>query len=207
MMSFWSNAMGSAGGGGGGGGGVCFNSTIQVVNADNTISIRHMNPHGGYYDTEMVETYDEDDGSLSFHLDSSQTNEDGLSFLDAVQDLVVSADSSASCPTTTTSNNDGFNDDDHDDNDNDDDSPVNDYFQSSGYEPKPCCCCARARARQLRMRCVVGAPEHGAFWRPADRITRLTHVSDFVPIVCLFANTHCACLLLYYCTLYGHAAK
>jgi hypothetical protein len=150
MMSLWSNAMGSAGGdggGGGGGGGVCFNSTIQVVNADNTISIRHMNPHGGYYDTEIVETYDED-GSLSFHLDSSQTDEDGMSFLDAVQDLVVSADSSASCPTTTTSNNEGYNDDDDH---NDDDGPVNDYFQSSGYEPKTCRC-ARAR-RQLRVRC------------------------------------------------------
>jgi hypothetical protein len=158
MMSLWSNAMGSAGGdggGGGGGGGVCFNSTIQVVNADNTISIRHMNPHGGYYDTEVVETYDED-GSLSFHLDSSQTDEDGMSFLDAVQDLVVSADS----PMTTTSNNEGY-DDDHDD------GPVNDYFQSSGYEPKPCCCCACATtAGALYSWCKTMFFFSRAFWRP-----------------------------------------
>jgi hypothetical protein len=126
MMSFWASAMGNGGGGGGtgGGGGVSFNATIQVVNADNTISIRHMNPNGGYYDTEMVETYDED-GSLSFNLDASQTDDDGLSFLDAVQDL-VGADAAAA----TTTSNIGY------DSDNDDDGPVNDYFQSSGYEPK-----------------------------------------------------------------------
>jgi hypothetical protein len=126
MMSFWASAMGSGSGGGtgggGGGGGVSFNATIQVVNADDTISIRHMNPHGGYYDTEMdMETYDED-GSLSFNLDASQTDDDGLSFLDAVQNLVDHADAAtavtgrASSPTST--------------------SPDNDYFQSSGYEPK-----------------------------------------------------------------------
>jgi hypothetical protein len=134
MMSFWASAMGSGSGGGtgGSGGGVSFNATIQVVNADDTISIRHMNPHGGYYDTEMdMETYDED-GSLSFNLDASQTDDDGLSFLDAVQDLVDHADATAavtgraSSPTATSDNDD----------DDDVDGPDNDYFQSSGYEPK-----------------------------------------------------------------------
>jgi hypothetical protein len=90
MLSFWSSSVNggtpSSGGGGGGGGGVSFNSCIRVVNADNTISIRHMNPHGGYYDTEE-NAYDED-GSQSYNLDASQADEDGLTFMDAVQDLV-----------------------------------------------------------------------------------------------------------------------
>jgi hypothetical protein len=85
MMSFWSSTV-SSGAPSSAGGGVSFNSSIQVVNADNTISIRQMNPHGGYYDAEE-NTYEED-GSQSFNLDASQTDEDGLTFMDAVQDLV-----------------------------------------------------------------------------------------------------------------------
>jgi hypothetical protein len=85
MMSFWSSTV-SSGALSTGGGGVSFNATIQVVNADNTISLRHMNPHGGYYDAE--ENVYEEDGSQSFNLDASQTDEDGLTFMDAVQDLV-----------------------------------------------------------------------------------------------------------------------
>jgi hypothetical protein len=65
--------------------GVSFNSSIRVVNADDTVYIRHMNPDGGFYDAETCR-YEEDD-SLSINLDVSQTDEDGTSFLDAVQDF------------------------------------------------------------------------------------------------------------------------
>jgi hypothetical protein len=96
MMSFWSSmidgtssAANTAANGGGGGGGVSFNATIQVLNADDTISIRHMNPDGGYYDIADSNSYEED-GSLSFNLDGSASldEDNGMAFMDAVQDYV-----------------------------------------------------------------------------------------------------------------------
>jgi hypothetical protein len=43
-----------------------------------------MNPDGSFYDAETCQ-YEDD--SLSINLDTSQTDEDGTSFLDAVQDF------------------------------------------------------------------------------------------------------------------------
>lgn len=81
MFSFWA-AKDSAGGG------VSFNPTVLVVNADDTITQRQMNIAGGYYDTE-AEIYDDDEGSLSYRMDSSiADDEEDMVFMDAVQDLV-----------------------------------------------------------------------------------------------------------------------
>ena len=82
MKSLWNPTSSGGGGGGRGGGGVCFSSNIQVLNADDTVSIRQMNPDGGFYDAALL-TY-EDDGSFSLGRDN---DEDGQVFLDALQDL------------------------------------------------------------------------------------------------------------------------
>ena len=71
--------------------GVNFSSTVQVVNADNTVCIRQMNPDGRFYDAEM-DTHDDDEGSLCLTRDD---DEDGLTFMDALQgpDSGVESDS------------------------------------------------------------------------------------------------------------------
>lgn len=79
MFSFWTSPPV------GGGGGVNFSSTIEVLNGDNTVTIRPMNPDGGYYDAEM-EVYDDDEGSLSYRM--AEDDDEDMSFLDAVQDNV-----------------------------------------------------------------------------------------------------------------------
>lgn len=75
-------------------GGVSFNTTVQVVNADDTISMRQMNVEGGYYDAE-TEVFD-DDGSLSFRLDHSLSDEDQMTFMDAMQENGANCDLSPS---------------------------------------------------------------------------------------------------------------
>jgi hypothetical protein len=67
--------------GGGGGGGVLFNDVVEILESDNTVTIRHMNPDGGFYHTADVQ-YDDD----SYSLDLGDDDVDGMTFLDAVED-------------------------------------------------------------------------------------------------------------------------
>ena len=71
-------------------GGVSFSSTIQVLNADDSICLREMNLDGGFYDTEpgSLNQYEDDDESL----DLEGEDEGGMDFLDAVQDQIKSDD-------------------------------------------------------------------------------------------------------------------
>jgi hypothetical protein len=91
-----------------GSGGVSFSSTILVVNADDTVSIRQMNFDGSFYDAAM-DLYEDDNSAESLDLGTSAAEgddaDDGMAFLDAVQ---------------------------HQIRDNEDDDPGNDddYFQS-----------------------------------------------------------------------------
>jgi hypothetical protein len=80
-MSFWFRSPLS---GDSGGGGVSFNESIQILNADNTISIRQMNFDGGFYD---VENYVDEDDTASLSLGFDNDGE-GRAFIDAVQDLL-----------------------------------------------------------------------------------------------------------------------
>ena len=61
------------------GGSVSFNHEIKVINADDSFSIRQMNADGSFYDVDP-DTFSED-GSI----DLMCKDEDGLTFLDAVE--------------------------------------------------------------------------------------------------------------------------
>ena len=63
------------------GGGIKFHEVVEVLESDNMITTRFMNPDGGIYHGEEV-VYDDD--SNSFQLGSSDSNE--MSFLDALED-------------------------------------------------------------------------------------------------------------------------
>lgn len=59
---------------------VCFNASVEVLNADDTVSLRQMAYDGRVYDVD--DDYFEDDAaSLELDLES-----EGMTFLDAVQD-------------------------------------------------------------------------------------------------------------------------
>lgn len=60
---------------------IYFNSSVEVLNADNTVTIRQMNHDGRMYDVDE-DFFDED--ALSLHLD---LDNDGMTFMDAVQDF------------------------------------------------------------------------------------------------------------------------
>ena len=64
-------------------GSVSFNPEIKVVNADDTVSIRQMNFDGGFYDMDPCNSFS-DSGSI----DLMCSDEDGLTFLDAVEHQV-----------------------------------------------------------------------------------------------------------------------
>jgi hypothetical protein len=111
--------------------GVSFNSSVRVVNADDTICIQNMNPDGGFYDAETFK-YEEDD-LLSINLDTS--DEDGTPFLGAVQDFANAdanrtasvADNSHSALSATDNNIDGTGDQ---------------YYNGSGYDKQRLGTCA-----------------------------------------------------------------
>lgn len=68
-----------------------FNSTIQVVNADDSVCFREMSFDGRMYDAWTVadgDAYDDDDAG-SFDL-GMENDADGQAFLDAVQDEISS---------------------------------------------------------------------------------------------------------------------
>ena len=73
-MSFWGAAPSS---------GVSFRDTVEVVSFDNTVVLRRMNYDGSIYNSEEV-VYDDDSNSLD--LGRMESDEDGLAFLDAVED-------------------------------------------------------------------------------------------------------------------------
>lgn len=64
-----------------GGGGIKFHDVVEVLESDNRITTRFMNPDGGIYHSEEV-VYDDD--SNSFHLGNNDDNE--MTFLDALED-------------------------------------------------------------------------------------------------------------------------
>ena len=59
---------------------VIFSDVIEILESDNRVSLRRMNPDGGFYYTEEI-VYDDD--SNSFDLENS--DETGMSFLDALE--------------------------------------------------------------------------------------------------------------------------
>lgn len=63
------------------GGAIKFHDVVQVLESDNRITTRFMNPDGGIYHNEQV-VYDDD--SNSFNLGNSDDNE--MTFLDALED-------------------------------------------------------------------------------------------------------------------------
>jgi hypothetical protein len=66
---------------GGGGGGIQFNNVVEILESDNTVTIRHMTPNGGIYPSADVH-YDDDTNSFDFGDEVT----DGMTFLDAVDD-------------------------------------------------------------------------------------------------------------------------
>lgn len=67
---------------------VLFSDRVEILESDDTITIRRMNPDGGFYHAEEVQ-YDDDSNSLSFDMgngDNSINDNDGMTFLDALED-------------------------------------------------------------------------------------------------------------------------
>jgi hypothetical protein len=64
-----------------GGGGIKFHDVVEVLESDNRITTRFMNPDGGIYHGEEV-VYDDD--SNSFHLGNNDENR--MAYLDALED-------------------------------------------------------------------------------------------------------------------------
>jgi hypothetical protein len=62
--------------------GVSFRDTVEIVDFDNVVTLRRMNVDGSIYGKEVV--YDDDSNSLD--LGRMESDEDGLAFLDAVED-------------------------------------------------------------------------------------------------------------------------
>ena len=65
----------------GGGGGVAFSDRIEILESDDRVTLRRMNPDGSFYHTEEV-VYDDD----SYSLDLGINDENGMSFVDALED-------------------------------------------------------------------------------------------------------------------------
>jgi hypothetical protein len=65
-----------------GGGALKFNDVVQVLESDNRITTRFMNPDGGIYRNTEEVVYDDD--SNSFNLGNSEDHE--MTFLDALED-------------------------------------------------------------------------------------------------------------------------
>ena len=78
-------------------GGISFNESITLYDVDGTVTVRHMNPDGGFYDA-AEELYEED---VSLHLsesddvglDDDDDGDDG-GFMDALQEQLKQDDSS-----------------------------------------------------------------------------------------------------------------
>jgi hypothetical protein len=62
-------------------GSVVFSDVIEILESDDRVTLRRMNPDGGFYPTEEM-VYDDD--SNSFDLG----NNDGMSFIDALEDEI-----------------------------------------------------------------------------------------------------------------------
>jgi hypothetical protein len=62
--------------------GIQFHDVVEILESDNTITTRLMNPDGGFYHTNVIE-YDDD--SMSFDL-ANHHDENGMTYLDAVED-------------------------------------------------------------------------------------------------------------------------
>jgi hypothetical protein len=74
-MAFWSAATSS---------GVSFCDTVEVVDIDNYVVLRRMNVDGSIYSKGEEMVYDDDSNSLD--LGRMESDEDGLTFLDALED-------------------------------------------------------------------------------------------------------------------------
>lgn len=64
-------------------GSVVFSDIIEILESDDRVTTRHMNHDGSFYFTEET-VYDDD--SISFDLRNSDEN--GMSFLDALEDEI-----------------------------------------------------------------------------------------------------------------------
>ena len=62
-------------------GAVVFSDVIKILESDDRVTVRRMNPDGGFYQTEEV-VYDDDSNSL----DLGTSDENGFSFIDALED-------------------------------------------------------------------------------------------------------------------------
>jgi hypothetical protein len=71
---------------GNGSGGVSFNPMVQVVKADGSILNCPMNLSGGFYEAKIGAYDDDDAGSLDFG--RSEVDDDGMTFMDAVQNQI-----------------------------------------------------------------------------------------------------------------------
>jgi hypothetical protein len=64
-------------------GAVVFSDVIEILESDDTVTLRRMNPDGGFYQTEEA-VYDDDSNSL----DLGNSDENGMSFVDALEDEI-----------------------------------------------------------------------------------------------------------------------
>ena len=64
-------------------GGVVFSDVIEILESDDRVSLRRMNPDGGFYHAEEA-VYDDDSSSLDF----GNSDENGMSFVDALEDEI-----------------------------------------------------------------------------------------------------------------------
>jgi hypothetical protein len=63
---------------------LAFSDIVEIFEDDGRVTIRHMNPHGGFYNTEDV-TYEDDNFSISL-AGNENDNENGMTFVDARED-------------------------------------------------------------------------------------------------------------------------
>ena len=66
------------------GGGVAFSDVIEILESDDRVTLRRMNPDGSFYHSEEA-VYDDD--SNSFDL-GNQDDDNGMSFVDALEDEI-----------------------------------------------------------------------------------------------------------------------
>lgn len=64
-------------------GGVVFSDVIEILESDDRVTLRRMNPDGGFYHAEEA-VYDDDSNSLDF----GNSDENGMSFVDALEDEI-----------------------------------------------------------------------------------------------------------------------
>jgi len=89
-------------------GDIKFNESITLYDLDGSVSIRQMNPSGGFYDA--VEELYEDDDNVSLHLSDVEDDDDD-GFLDALQEQLQDDNEADGALLMGDDNND---DDEHD---------------------------------------------------------------------------------------------